>query len=307
MISTLISALLPVVVTLMLGYYAGFRQDFNGNSATEINKLVMSYTLPLSLFGGIVATNGHILLQNVQVALWIFIGMVGGYLIVLLVLRYLFKNSLSLAALRTLAITGPAIPFVGPTVLGALFPDKSALLVSIGGLVMNIIQVPLTVILLSSDSDQKISLGTNLKNAFKKPVVWAPILAFILVMCGLTISPDWERCFSVLGQATGGLALFSSGIVLFEKKPKLSLPVWGNTLTKIVIIPAVMYLLMKWCQVAPQTLKESLVSLGIPTAAICTIFANQYNLAEREMASTLFLSTVLSVITLGFIIVFLGI
>jgi malonate transporter and related proteins len=37
----------------------------------------------------------------------------------------------------------------------------------------------------------------------------------------------------------------------------------------------------------------------MPTASLCVILAVQYQTAEQEMASTLFFSTILSVVTMG--------
>ncbi|WP_240031139.1 hypothetical protein [Oenococcus oeni] len=49
------------------------------------------------------------------------------------------------------------------------------------------------------------------------------------------------------------------------------------------------------------------MTMGITVAAISTIFANQYKVAEQEMASTLFLSNIISIFSMGLIIVFLKI
>lgn len=177
MAEALISSLLPIVVTLFLGFFAGWRKDFGEQQAGSLNKLVMNYTLPLSLFGGIMTTQRASIFSHLAVAGWLLVAMVGGYLVVVLIARFLLHQSTALAALRAMAIAGPAIPFVGPTILGSLFPSESALLISLGGLIMNIVQVPVTVIMLSTASQQHTSVGANLLGAIKKPVVWAPILA----------------------------------------------------------------------------------------------------------------------------------
>ncbi|WP_180369188.1 AEC family transporter, partial [Oenococcus oeni] len=138
-------------VTLCLGYFSGARKDFGESHSKILNKLIMSYSLPMSLFGGILATGRKVIFENIPVAIWIFIGMVGGYLIVFSICKFILKNSTSLSALRSLTISGPAIPFVGPTLLGFLFPTETSLIVAIRSLIMNVVQVPLTVILLSTD------------------------------------------------------------------------------------------------------------------------------------------------------------
>ena len=60
-------------------------------------------------------------------------------------------------------------------------------------------------------------------HALKQPVVWAPVLAVILVFAGIKIPDPLDKSFALLGQATGGLALFAAGIVLFSRKIEISL------------------------------------------------------------------------------------
>ena len=45
--------------------------------------------------------------------------------------------------------------------------------------------------------------------------------------------------------------------------------------------------------------REAVLTLAIPTSSIPVILAVQYQTAEQEMASTLFFSTVFSVLTMG--------
>ncbi len=304
MVEKLISALLPVMVTLLIGYYAGIRKDFSNTQAENINKIVMNYTLPMSLFGGILANSRSEIFKNFNVALWVFGAMIGGYFLVLIIARFILQENISIAVLRSLAIASPAIPFVGPTVLGSLFPSESSLLIAIGGIVVNVFQVPISVILLTSSSKKEnVSIFQNLVTAFKKPVVWAPILAFILTLLGIKISPSWEKSFTTLGSATGGLALFSSGIMLFSRRFDFELPVIIDTFFRNIFFPAVMFAIMFLFKADRSTMNMSLVVLGIPAGSITTILASQYHILEGEMSSTLFLSTVFSMFSLGAIII----
>jgi malonate transporter len=56
MFTTIISALLPVVLTLLLGYLAGRHHDFTSDHAAVLNRLVLLYALPADLFVGMVTT-----------------------------------------------------------------------------------------------------------------------------------------------------------------------------------------------------------------------------------------------------------
>jgi malonate transporter and related proteins len=49
----------------------------------------------------------------------------------------------------------------------------------------------------------------------------------------------------------------------------------------------------------PEIRREAVLTLAISTASIPVILAVQYQMAEQEMASILFFSTIFSVITMG--------
>jgi predicted permease len=84
MIETIIGALLPVVVTLLLGFVAGWHQDFDSAHALILNRMVMLYALPLALFAGMVGISRDQVLSQGPLALAILIGMGGGYAVVFL-------------------------------------------------------------------------------------------------------------------------------------------------------------------------------------------------------------------------------
>lgn len=74
----LILAILPIVVTVGLGVFAGLRHQFAPTTSDILIQLVMHYALPLSLFGGILSLKRATIIQNSSVALWLALGMLGG-------------------------------------------------------------------------------------------------------------------------------------------------------------------------------------------------------------------------------------
>ncbi|TVP71401.1 MAG: permease [Leptolyngbya sp. LCM1.Bin17] len=309
MLETIISALLPIVVTLMLGYSAGWHHDFSKDQATVLNRMVMLYALPMLLFAGILSTPLAEITKNEQVFFWIAVGMVGGFVAVFIISKLVFRSTSAVAVLRSLAIAGPAVPFVGTPVLGLLFPTEADLAIAAGSLLMNLVQVPLSLIYLvgagagsSSTAPQKTALqiaGASIAKAVKQPVVWAPVLAFVLLLFGLDM-PHWLKgSFTLLGQATGGVALFAVGAVLFAQKVSVSPSVVVNVVAKNLVLPALILLAVLAMGVPATERSLIAVTLAIPTASIAVIFAVEYQTAEKEMASTLFWSTILSVITMG--------
>ncbi|MGJ8513304.1 AEC family transporter [Carnimonas bestiolae] len=315
MFSTIIGALLPVVITLALGFVAGWHQDFDSKQAAVLNRMVMLYALPLSLFAGMVQTSRAELMASMSLFALIGVAMVAGYIVMYGISRYLFKRSMSCAALQALAIAGPAVPFIGSSVLGFMFNNESAMPIAVGGILMNIFQVPVTLVLLSLDAQSNAQpdgapsqrateiLLRHVLTSLKEPVIWAPLLALAFILLGISLPSALNSSFELLGRATGGVALFASGIILFSQKVMLNAAVTVSVVARNLIIPLGIWLLARSVGADATTISEAVLTVAIPSASICVILAVQYQVAEREMASTLFLSTIGSVVTMGGFIV----
>ncbi len=210
-------AILPVIITVIIGYISGKRKDFNWQQAGDINKIVMLYALPLSIFSNMVMTPRHIVMTMGPVAVAIILALILSFVIPLLVARYLFRRDLALSTLQALAIGSPAVPFIGTSVLAFLFGTVSASLITVSSITQNVFQLPLVMILMSvatGDKSQHISFGARVVNAIKQPVVWSPVIALIIVLADIHIPQTISMSLGLLGKASGGLALFAAGIVL---------------------------------------------------------------------------------------------
>jgi len=307
MFANIIGALLPTVVTLLLGFLAGWHHDFDTKQASVLNSMVMLYALPLSLFAGMVGMSRDQVLSQGPLAFALFLGMAGGYAIVFFISHYLFRRDLMTASLQALAIAGPAAPFMGVSVLGHLFGNASAIPISIASLVMNLIQVPATLMLLSTGAAQKniaptakqSSLAGHILHALRQPVVWAPMPALVLILFNLHLPVSIEQSFRLLGGATGGVAMFAAGIVLFSFRVAFNLTVGVAVIARNIVIPAVIWGLMLLLRMEREITREAVLTLAIPTVSIAVIFAVQYQTAEQEMASIVFFSVIFSIITMG--------
>jgi malonate transporter len=126
MLQTIPSALAPIVVTLLLGFVAAWRHDFGPKEASVLNRMVLLYAVPPALFVGTVGTPRADLVQDIALVVAIFAAIVGLYALVFLLFRLAFRLSLSESVLAALTASAPAVPFMGPAILGDLFGKASA-------------------------------------------------------------------------------------------------------------------------------------------------------------------------------------
>jgi malonate transporter and related proteins len=313
-LNTVLGALLPMVVTFVLGFIAAWHRDLGRNDASILNRMVLLYAVPLALFAGTVTTSRTALSQDIPLVIALCIAIIALYGVVLLFSRIIFRVPMSVSALYALTASAPAVPFVGPAVLGDLFGGLSAIPIAVASLVINLTVVPVTILLLTLDTARRDSsrtslaakdkehlavLATKLAETIKQPIVWAPVLAFIVVLSGLHIPQLIVHSLSLLGSASGGVALFASGIVLASGKMKANSHVWFLVFLKNILQPALVLGGLRWAGYGESIVSEAVLTTAIPTMPIVIMFALQYRVAQAEAASAVFLSVIGSVVTMG--------
>jgi malonate transporter len=312
--TTIFNALLPIVLTLMMGVLAAWHNDFDQKAAAVLNRMVMVYALPLMLFAGIAATPRDQLLSDATIIVIIGSSLLAGYVVPLLIAHYIVGRDLMTSTLQALAIGGPSVAFVGLPVLGYLFGTTEATVpIVISSLVLTMVQIPASFILLSrgaalrgDKSGAPQTILDNILSTIKQPMVWAPVLAVVMLLVGISIPQAVRQSMNMLGHATSGVALFASGVILYSQRVSLSIPTIISTLSRNVVMPALVWAIVAALGINPQIGHEAVLTVAIPTAVICVILAVQFRVAEQEMASTLFLSNCLSLPTMGAFIWLLG-
>src|SRR5258706_12377736 len=123
MLDTILSAFLPMVVTFLLGFVAAWRHDFGSREASTLNRMVLLYAVPLALFAGTVTTSRAALSKDIPLVIALCVAIIGLYGVVFLFSRIVLNMQVSASALAALTVSAPAVPFVGPAVLGELFGE----------------------------------------------------------------------------------------------------------------------------------------------------------------------------------------
>jgi malonate transporter and related proteins len=233
--------------------------------------------------------------------------------------RFAFRRRLSTSALAALTASAPAVPF--SAVLGYLFGEPGAIPIAIASLVVNLTVIPVTILLLTSDvaghesqgkfpakDEEHLAsppvtcvsvLAAKLAETVKEPIVWAPVLAFVIVLSGAGIPKLIVHSLSLLGNAAGGIALFGSGIVLASLRIKVNRYVLFWVFLKNIVQPALVLGGLRWLDYGNPIVSKAVLPTAIPSMPMVIMLAVQYRAAEPEIVSAVFLSVIGSVITVG--------
>ncbi len=201
MLHIILYAIVPIFVIMALGYYSGKSGAFSGNEARVFNKLVLNYALPAALFVSIIKANRAMLAVDIKLTIVSFVVLMACFFLVYFVFKYLYKDTTSEAAISALISGSPTIGFLGFAVLQPIFGTSAAvgLVIAIVAIEVNALGIPIGLSLLNAgdaakaaaeNGGKKPSAWKPVLQALEQPVAWAPILAVILVLCGLKW-PTW--------------------------------------------------------------------------------------------------------------------
>jgi malonate transporter and related proteins len=308
MVETILSALGPIVFTLLLGFVAAWRHDFGPKEASVLNRMVLLYAVPLALFVGTVGTPRTDLVQDIAFVVAIFVAIVGFYVLVFVLVNFVFRFSLSESVLAALTASSPAVPFMGPAILGDLFGKTSAVTIAIASLVINLIVVPVTIlglalgrtpVAITGSATTHSAFTEKLLETVKQPIVWGPVLAFVLVLCNVRVPSIVDHGLSLLGQATSGVALFASGIMLAAYKIQIDRTAVSLALLKNIVQPALVLVGLRSLGYGAPIVPEAVLTTAIPSMPIVIVLAVQYHVLEGRASSALFLSVIGSMFTIG--------
>lgn len=312
MLGVLAAALAPSLVTVLVGWVAARRHDFAPADAAVLNRMVLTYALPLAIFVDIVRTPRSALAADAPLVATLAGAIVGLYLVAFLVCRFGLRAGFGLSGLAALAASGPNIPFVGSGVLPALFGTAAAIPVAIGSLILNVTVVPATVVLLGlGGTGRRGGAGSTggtqaLWQAARRPLVWLPLLGLALLAAGVRLPALADASVALLGTAATGVALFTTGVVAAGFRVRLTGAVVGLVVLKLGLQPALAGLALHWLDPGSPLIRETVVTMALPMLTVVAMLSVEHEVAESTMTSALIASLVGSLLALAAAIALTG-
>jgi hypothetical protein len=304
MLLIIINALAPVAFVILLGWLAGRYGIIEVAASNALAVLVLDFCLPADLFIGTAsASPGE--LEDWRFFVAIAVGLLAIYLAGLVIALVFFRLRVDASALQALNCSFPNMAFMGIPVLTAVIGPSAVLPVVVGNLVSSLVLLPATLALLEAGksgnrSRQGLTVIWNaVLGSIRQPLVIAPIVGVVVALLGWHLPDAIHNSFTLMGNATSGVALFALGLLLTGERLKLSLAAILNVVMKNVAQPAVMWALVLLFDIPGEYRRELILLGALPTATITWMFALRYKVYSNESNATVLLSTILSIVTRG--------
>ncbi|MCS0497277.1 AEC family transporter [Ancylobacter sp. MQZ15Z-1] len=301
-------AIAPVFFVMALGYGAGRLGVVDNRQVGSLNTLVMSFALPASMF---VATASAP--RSEMLAQWPLVALLGTVMLAVFLGWYLLAPaSRADASMQALTIAFPNFAGVGLPIAAAVAGPAGAVPVAVGLAAGSLLVSPLALLLVEMNMPGRESAAAPgarilaaLRRSLTKPVVLAPALGILLSLLRVPIGPVIEASLELIGTAAAGVALFLTGLILSGQAFRLDWRIVGATALADIVRPGVTALLVWMLPVPADIARMAILLAAVPSGFFGILFAVDYRLDSTAAGSMVLASSVLSIATLGVVILVL--
>jgi predicted permease len=302
MINLILTALIPVAFVILLGFLAGKTKLVSADGAKSLSTTVVNFALPCALFVSIFGFSPS-QFENVGYVLTLLIGIVLPFFVALFLGLFIWKKPVGEAALFGSNSGFPDMAYFGLPVVLTVVGQQGMLPIIVGNIITSIIVIPVIMALLNkqkgSQSGSAPGIGSVLLNTIKQPVVWAPILGLILALLGFKLPVLATDSLKLLGGVSGGLALFTLGILLSFLTPRVDLQVVTAVLLKNFVMPALVLVLALFFKLDPLLAKGAIIIAACPAATMGAMLSSQFGIATDKIPGQILASNVAAIFTMA--------
>ncbi len=306
-----VSALLPVVLLIFIGWVAGRAGLVRGESVRDLSNLVFLVLTQALLFrtmatSQVAALDFRPVMQYFAVAAALFFIMLAVYggnsRASVMALAGIFSNTLMIGV----PLVGLAYGQAGQVLLFALISLHALILLSIATLVLELQVAREQAAEAGQAHPVWRTVGSAIKNAIIHPVP-LPILAGIAwSLTGWGLHPVVDRPLVLLGNAFGPIALVLVGITLSQTPVGQQ---WQAalrlSLVKTVLHPALMAAVGWLLGLRGLPLGVMVLAAALPIGANVFLFSQRYRKEEEMITAAVAVSTALAMVTISVVLALL--
>lgn len=309
--SAVLTIALPVFAVMAVGALAGRAGWLGEADAQALNKFVFRFAMPAALFGltaGATPPGAADAALAASYAIAAAVTLFGGYWLAQRLFpitkpeagAHAFSSTLGNAVFLGLPIALSVGDWARPFVVLMLI--EGIFVIAIGAALMR-------------PRREAGSFLTRAAGLFagpaKNPLVIGMAAGFAYSMTGFDFSGPVETFFSLLGRAAGPVALFSMGLFLATHPLSAFAEVRSRVAViaaaKMIILPAIALGAARLFGVADPAYVGALALFSlVPSAVGSFVMASQYGVYVREAAAAVFVTTLLSLLTISGVLVVFG-
>jgi malonate transporter and related proteins len=294
--------ILPVFAVILTGWIVGYTGYLSRALSDALIHFAYNIAMPALLIVTISQEPAHSLIN------WRFLVAFGGgsllcFLLVFGVMSIHGSPSLASRTMHGMAASMTNTGFVALPVLQAIYGPRAVLPAAIATVFVAVVMFPAAVILLEfgqrDEHGSRTAPRLTVKHVVLNPMVLSTMVGMLWSILGLRMPGPVTAYFGILADALTPCALFAIGLGLSIDGLRANI---GRasllSAVKLVIMPVIVYALSVSLKLDPLYTIAAVICAAVPTAKTVYILAGEYHCEEMMVASTVSMTTLVSVISL---------
>ncbi|MCL2392582.1 MAG: AEC family transporter [Oscillospiraceae bacterium] len=297
-----INQLAVLFILLALGYIGCKVKALTPETGKVLTKLVFTITLPLTILSSVI--DGSLNIEGGETVRFMLLTLAVNVIYVIIAIpisRILCKDK-SLRGMYAFMLIFGNVAFMGLPLASAIFGQDAVFYIALFGIPFWISSLSFGVVLVSGKKER-----FNPKSLLN-PVFIASLLAIPLALIDFRMPDVIIHSVRLAGSITTPASMLIIGVILAQSPLKDVFSQWRllpMTMVKLVVIPVIVWLVLRPFIDNELILGVIVVLSGMPTAAVAAMFAIEFGNNEKAASGGVFLTTLLSGITIPLIVYFL--
>ena len=294
-----VETIIPIIAMILLGYVLKRTNVLKAEDAVSLNKIVINIAIPSLIFMAIYKVNLSILPVIAPIPLvCISVGIISGLIAYLILTFKKYPNKTKWSVVSTSALFNSG--FLGyPVILGVFGTDGfiRAIFYDMGSMILFISFGIFFLLMLGG------KYSDILKRSLLFPPLWGILLGLLLNFLNIPLGYVVTQTLTYLSGAAIPLIMISLGLSMefIGIKKYIGLASLVSAI-KLGIAPLIAFIIVLILGMGSLEKSVTIVEAGMPSAMLALVLAITYELDIKVSAACIFLSTVISMITIPLLI-----
>ncbi|MDO7843377.1 AEC family transporter [Sphingomonas immobilis] len=301
---TVLSAVLPVFLTIAAGWLFGRIRKIDGGGVALLNAYVVWVALPALLFDFIAEADWAVLGQG-RFALVFFGGIAITFLATMLLpARAGDGRGLADRSIQSLAASYANTAYMGIPLLGTLFGAAGTAAAVLASILTVCLIFAFSIALVETDVRRGSGFAATLlrvgAGVLRNPIVLSPLAGLAWNLTGLAMPHAAQSFLKLLGGSATPVALVTIGMFLAIPRPAVpKLPLALTAIAKLALQPLATAALLMLIPLPKPWAAAALLLAALPTGTGPFMVAQLYGRDMALTARTILITTILSVATVS--------
>lgn len=301
-IQVILMQMIQLFLVIALGYFLFKIKLLDVDLNKKLTTLLLSVTTPAMIVSSVLSTtvtqglNDILFVFAVGFAIYLIMPVLGFFIVKVL------RIPLPQQGLYIFMTVFSNIGFMGFPVMKAIFGNEAVFFTAIFNMIFNLFVFTAGIMIMNYGTGQKVKLDPR---NLLSPGVIASLVALLIYFTGIKLPNVLSSTVTMIGDITTPMAMLLIGSTLANiplKEVFSELRIYPYTIIKQIIVPIIAYPILNMFIGDPLILGITLIMISMPVANSAVLFATEYEGDVSLAAKTVFMTTLLSVVTIPLIV-----